>query len=48
MQSTGKMVYQPVIGEWTIEYWCPNDQEFFRIYTPENKALADEVAASEG
>jgi hypothetical protein len=44
IQSTGKMYYSPVIKDWLIEYWCPVDQEFLTIYTPETARLARETA----
>jgi hypothetical protein len=43
MRATGKMQYSPVIQDWLIEYWCPVDQEFFQIYTPESSQLAKEI-----
>ena len=46
LQSTGKMVYSPVIKDWLIEYWCPYDRQLFKIYTPETYSLSRKLAGS--
>jgi len=45
MQSTGKMYYSPVIKDWLVEYWCPCDRQFFKIYTPETYSISRELAS---
>lgn len=44
MQSTGRMMYSPVINDWLIEYWCPNEEELYNIFRPETASLARNIA----
>jgi hypothetical protein len=46
MTATGNMYYNGVISNWSIEYWCPKDQENFRIYVPEMAHLTQEIAGA--
>lgn len=43
MTSTGTMHFDKTMSEWFIEYWCPNDEEHFTIYTPESSQLVKDI-----
>jgi len=44
MHGTGKMIYYAPTDRWFIEYYCPDQDEYHEIYTPETNALAWEIA----
>lgn len=45
IRSNGKMYYEEGSGlGWFIGYWCPKDQETFRIWSPNDRPLLDELA----
>lgn len=47
IQSTGEMYYdEGTKFGWSIGYWCPNDKETFRIWTPKDKPLLDQLSAN--
>ena len=44
MTATGKLYYDIRLDKWLIEYWCPKDQELFRIWSADRDALTREIA----
>jgi hypothetical protein len=46
MRGTGKMSYYAPTDRWFIEYYCPDQDEYHNIYTPETNEIALRIAAS--
>lgn len=41
MLSTGTIFLDPAHGKWYLEWYCPEDGELRRIWTPETQAAAE-------
>lgn len=47
IHSNGEMYYdEGTEFGWSIGYWCPYDKQTFRIRTPKDKPLIDQLTAN--
>jgi hypothetical protein len=50
MTSTGNVFFDPMFGDWYVEYYCPLERDTYVIWSPETQPdveAAEKVPASE-